>query len=127
MIEQQEDVALLRRALVEGRRLVDAAVAVGLKVGEETSQQGEPMLARAGRFAQKGGCGCDACAKARGGGCEEVAVIRKCSLSEEEGAAMARVVQAGWASPSASQDAVELLAERLAEWMSDLCCFILSK
>ena len=28
--KQQEDVALLRRALVEGRRLVDAAVAVGL-------------------------------------------------------------------------------------------------
>ena len=33
--KQQEDVALLRRALVEGRKLIDAAVAVGLKVGEE--------------------------------------------------------------------------------------------
>ena len=125
--KQQEDVALLRRALVEGRKLIDAAVAVGLKVGEETRHHGEPLLARAGRFAQKGGCGCDVCAKARGGGCEEVAALRKCSLSEQEGAAMARVVQVGWATSSSGLNAVEFLAARLAEWIADLCCFTLSK
>eukprot|EP01048_Picozoa_sp_COSAG05_P018946 COSAG05_NODE_2866_length_2556_cov_6.348799_2_plen_299_part_00 len=127
---QQDGLARARRLMAEARGMVEAVVAVGVKaVGEagRCTPCREPLLAMAGRFAKRGGCGCDACGKAGGGGCEEVAVLRKCSLSEKEGAAMARVVQAGWASPTASQDAVEFLAEKLAEWMSDLCCFTLSK
>ena len=111
--KQQADLASAQRLLAEARGMVEAVIAVGVKaVGEagRCTACREPVLAKAGRFAKKGGCGCDVCGKAGGGGCEEVAALRKCSLTEQEGAAMARVVQVGWAPPSSGLNAVEFLA-----------------
>ena len=64
--KQQADLARAQRLLAEARGMVDAVVAVGVKaVGEagQCTSCREPLLAMAGRFAKRGGCGCDASAR----------------------------------------------------------------